>query len=235
LLCSISQIYDFVLETFQTVGGVPHFLAYDDACHLSKYVFNKVRFEAKNVNALQRLLARSTTMVVDPFHFPGHKDPSCKQFNDPGAFKELDKINMEVRFAIGPERACARKQELTPQRPGSRPGTSESMTRARAPLLAPTCCPARADLRAAVQLAEQVQAHGPVHEQGAPHDLPAGHDGLPQSAAYSKAAPGPCPAVGVHHQGRLAPLQQHLARLSSSGCQRVQERAVPDCAGTSTL
>ena len=99
-LHSCSQVYAFLLETWCLVGGFPGVLAYDDACHLSKYVLNGVRFCVDNVNVLQRGFARFTQFVVDPFHFPNHKDQDyCKEFMDPGKVEAAKGVNMEVRAA----------------------------------------------------------------------------------------------------------------------------------------
>ena len=102
-MCSKAQVYECLLDAFARVGGVPHVFAYDDGCHLSKYMLNPIRFEAQNVTLLQRLFAY-TLIVVDPFHFPGHVDQQCKLYHDPSKFKELKNVNMEVSDVPGAQR-----------------------------------------------------------------------------------------------------------------------------------
>jgi hypothetical protein len=96
-LRSLPQVYEAFLEAFTTLGGVPHYIAYDDACHFGPLVLNPKRASAKNATCLQRLLARETQPVVDPFHMRGHVDAKCKQYYDPANYPELKKVNMEVR------------------------------------------------------------------------------------------------------------------------------------------
>jgi hypothetical protein len=98
---SCSQVYAWLLLLFTMLGGVPGVLAYDDACHLIKFIMNAVRFDLKNVNCMQRLLARFTQLCVDPFHFGGHKktDAFCQEHMDPKKLALAKDVNMEVRRA----------------------------------------------------------------------------------------------------------------------------------------
>ena len=118
---SMQQVYAWLLETFCLVGGVPGLLAYDDACHLSKFMMNMCRFSVDNVTCVQRLLARETQLCVDPFHYPGHVDTKfCKVHMNPANIDEAKEVNMEVRAR------CSNDALLSP-----RPGAAKGMTEAR--------------------------------------------------------------------------------------------------------
>jgi hypothetical protein len=98
---SISQVYIFLMFLWTVLKGVPDVLAYDDACHLAMYVINLVRFMAKSVYPLQRLFVMWCWIVVDPFHYKGHKkeDVFCVEHCNPGNVAGLKGTNMEVRTA----------------------------------------------------------------------------------------------------------------------------------------
>jgi len=106
---SISQVYELLLEAFDWTGGTPQALAYDDMCHMGKYMFNPVRADAENVTPQQRLLA-TTLLAVDPFHFRGHKDQHCTDYYDPGKISKLRGVNMEVRARQRHQMLCIQER-----------------------------------------------------------------------------------------------------------------------------
>ena len=74
---SMSQVYLFLYDTFYLEQvPPPKVLAYDDACHLSKFLINRI--QDKNSAFAEWLILDSKAgvkIVCDRFHFPNHK--SC--------------------------------------------------------------------------------------------------------------------------------------------------------------
>ena len=89
---SLSQTTSFILDTIGSMDTSPNFISYDDGCHLSRYVNN-----TKNIiEVTERFLTLKTkTIVVDRFHFAGHKttDRYCQANCNPNLFPELIHLN----------------------------------------------------------------------------------------------------------------------------------------------
>eukprot|EP00732_Lithocolla_globosa_P008113 Lithocolla_globosa_v1_NODE_11172_length_529_cov_36.339662.p1 type:complete len:125 gc:universal NODE_11172_length_529_cov_36.339662:97-471(+) len=70
---SKTQVFLFLLRVFDLVEQFPKYIAYDDACHLSKFV--NARGEWNN-------LTRALALVIfmcDRLHYKKHTDPWCKK------------------------------------------------------------------------------------------------------------------------------------------------------------
>ncbi len=87
---SLSQVYCFLIKLY-SLCVLPLSLAYDDGCHLSKFVKNVKRAAT---TAVARVLA-SLIIVVDRMHFKGHKDKWCKKHMNPDKYREFDRLNTE--------------------------------------------------------------------------------------------------------------------------------------------
>ena len=90
---SKSQMCKFLLKLLQQLPEEkwPKFLAYDDACHLYKYLKKR----ESECPQFKRLLEK-ITLCCDRLHFRNHVDPWCKQHMDPNSHPELDGINTMV-------------------------------------------------------------------------------------------------------------------------------------------
>ena len=90
---SKSQMCKFLLDLLEQLPEEkwPEFIAYDDACHLFKYI---KRREDK-CPQFKRLLEK-ITLCCDRLHFRNHVDPWCKQHMDPNSHPKLDGINTMV-------------------------------------------------------------------------------------------------------------------------------------------
>ena len=72
---------------------LPAVLVYDDACHLAKFLRNRLNslfvkfllFSARKAGGVGEVGSafRVMQIKVDRFHFPNHKDPWCKKNVDP--------------------------------------------------------------------------------------------------------------------------------------------------------
>ena len=84
---SLTQVHLFLFEAFFVHGlkdSAPQVFAYDDACHLLKFLKNRVE---KSIFAHWLLKVMKIWIVCDRFHFPNHKDPWCKKHVDPAKCK----------------------------------------------------------------------------------------------------------------------------------------------------
>jgi hypothetical protein len=83
---SITNLVLYILNTFRDIplpirqDGEKLVIAYDDACHLLRFV--QKRAEEPGCQQLKHLLD-NTDMVVDGFHFTGHKGKFCAKFCNP--------------------------------------------------------------------------------------------------------------------------------------------------------
>ena len=64
---------------------------YDDACHLLKYVCNKIR--CNETETAQRMA--KMCIVCDRFHFKNHVDPWCHKNCNPYTCSQLDSVSEE--------------------------------------------------------------------------------------------------------------------------------------------
>ena len=79
-------------EYFETAGGVDVCngnLAYDDACHLKRFIMR--RKENTNLDAIRQL-----NLVVDKMHFKNHVDKWCKKNVNPFSNSIFNGINTQV-------------------------------------------------------------------------------------------------------------------------------------------
>ena len=74
---------------YKTMPHFPKLFAYDDACHLKRFVNKETSTEVGKLFA-------SLTMVVDKLHFKNHVDRWCKQNVNPHKVKEFDNLNTEA-------------------------------------------------------------------------------------------------------------------------------------------
>ncbi len=88
---SLSQVYCFLVKLYSQCV-LPQKLAYDDGCHLKKFVTNLKRASTTAVAAILAALL----IVVDRMHFKGHKDKWCKKHMNPDKHREFDKLNTET-------------------------------------------------------------------------------------------------------------------------------------------
>ena len=86
---SLRQVYVFLTWLWSILLLFPKLLAYDDACHLKRFVNNRQSTVAAKFLA-------SIIMVVDKMHFKNHVDKWCKQNVNPNKVKEFDNLNTEA-------------------------------------------------------------------------------------------------------------------------------------------
>lgn len=89
---SLSQIYCILLWLQANAECFPSNLAYDDGCHLYKFVRNVDR--ASTTKEARQLA--DLNIVVDRMHFRNHVDKWCKLHMNPDKNKEFKDINTEV-------------------------------------------------------------------------------------------------------------------------------------------
>ena len=86
---SLSQVYVFLTWLWHVMINFPKLLAYDDACHLKRFV-----------NSRQKTLAgkflASIIMVVDKMHFKNHIDKWCRQNVNPHKVAAFNNLNTEA-------------------------------------------------------------------------------------------------------------------------------------------
>lgn len=89
---SLTQVYMFLVWLVHVMMIFPNLLAYDDACHLKRFVSNPIRADKTEVS---RLLA-SIRMVVDKMHFANHVDKWCRRNVNPYTDDIFKDINTEA-------------------------------------------------------------------------------------------------------------------------------------------
>jgi hypothetical protein len=89
---SLTQVYMFLIWLAMVLQCFPKLLAYDDACHLKKFIVNPVR-SGKSVYAkfLSNLI-----IVVDKMHFANHVDKWCRRNVNPYTNDLFKNINTEA-------------------------------------------------------------------------------------------------------------------------------------------
>ena len=80
---SMTQVHNFLFEAY-SVDKIqkPKVFAYDDACHLKKFLLNR-----QATSPLARFLLKDMEIVCDRFHFPNHKSLWCKANVNPANCK----------------------------------------------------------------------------------------------------------------------------------------------------
>ena len=86
---SLSQVYLYLKWLYQNMNDYPNLLAYDDACHLKRFVNRRSCTPIGNVIA-------SLTIVVDKFHFKNHVDKWCRANVNPYKVPAFQNLNTEV-------------------------------------------------------------------------------------------------------------------------------------------
>lgn len=89
---SLSQVYIFLVWLVKTMLEFPHLLAYDDACHLKKFVCNPIRCNKTDVAKFIAALK----IVVDKMHFCNHVDKWCRRNVNPYTDDVFNGINTEA-------------------------------------------------------------------------------------------------------------------------------------------
>ena len=87
----------WLVKTIMTMVNFPKLLAYDDACHLQKFVCNPVRCDKTSVAKFIAALI----IVVDKMHFCNHVDKWCRRNVNPytnDAFKDVNTEACEQTF-----------------------------------------------------------------------------------------------------------------------------------------
>ena len=81
---SLTQVHLFLYQVFIEAGlPPPAVLAYDDGCHLSMYLLNRLGRFGRSVLAVYLLVYHKVKIVVDKFHWKNHTGIFCKRNNDP--------------------------------------------------------------------------------------------------------------------------------------------------------
>jgi hypothetical protein len=86
---SLSQIYIFLTWLWYTIINFPKLLAYDDACHLKRFVNSRQK-------TISGKFIASLKMVVDKMHFKNHVDKWCRQNVNPHKVPEFNNLNTEA-------------------------------------------------------------------------------------------------------------------------------------------
>ena len=86
---SLKQIYIFMEFLEKNMIKFPDLWAYDDACHLKRFV-NK-----RQTTLLGKKFA-DLVMVVDKMHFANHKDPWCRKNVNPHLVEAFNSLNTEA-------------------------------------------------------------------------------------------------------------------------------------------
>jgi hypothetical protein len=89
---SLSQVYIFLIWLWHTLILFPKLLAYDDGCHLKKFVMNPIR---KSKTLASKLLS-DLTIVVDKMHFKNHTDKWCRLNVNPNKVEAFKNLNTEA-------------------------------------------------------------------------------------------------------------------------------------------
>lgn len=87
---SLTQVYLFMVWLVKTMLAFPTLLAYDDACHLKRFI-NKRAF-----TKIGEFLSKSCTLVVDKLHFKNHTDRWCRANVNPHKVAAFDELNTEA-------------------------------------------------------------------------------------------------------------------------------------------
>jgi len=75
------------------LGKTPDYIVYDDACHLLRFVQNRI----KRHPATQRLeLFKDKNFVIDKLHIRGHKEDFCEKNCHPNNFPEIAQANTVI-------------------------------------------------------------------------------------------------------------------------------------------
>ena len=81
---SLTQVHLFLYQVFFLHGlEPPAVLAYDDACHLSMYLLNRLKRFGRSALAVFILVHMKMKIVVDKFHWRNHTGKFCKENNNP--------------------------------------------------------------------------------------------------------------------------------------------------------
>lgn len=81
---SLTQVHLFLYQVFFLHGlEPPQVLAYDDACHLSMYLLNRLQRFGRSALAVFILLHVKMKIVVDKFHWRNHTGKFCRENNNP--------------------------------------------------------------------------------------------------------------------------------------------------------
>ena len=89
---SLSQVYMFLVWLVKEMPNFPHLLAYDDACHLKRFICNPVRADKSEISKLLATLR----IVVDKMHFVNHVDKWCRRNVNPYLDETFKDINTEA-------------------------------------------------------------------------------------------------------------------------------------------
>ncbi|XP_076101176.1 uncharacterized protein LOC143070960 [Mytilus galloprovincialis] len=89
---SLTQVYMFLVWLAKELLHFPNLLAYDDACHLKKFIINPVRI---NKSQYSQFLA-TLRIVVDKMHFANHVDKWCRRNVNPYTDDQFNNINTEA-------------------------------------------------------------------------------------------------------------------------------------------
>lgn len=89
---SLTQVYLFLIWLVKVLITFPHLLAYDDACHLKKFITNPVR---ANKSEYSKFLV-TLRLVVDKMHFANHVDKWCRRNVNPYTDELFQNINTEA-------------------------------------------------------------------------------------------------------------------------------------------
>ncbi|CAC5359321.1 unnamed protein product [Mytilus coruscus] len=86
---SLSHVYFFLTWLWQTILLFPMLLAYDDACHLKRFV-------NRRQNTISGKFLATLIMVVYKMHFKNHVDKWCKQNLNPHKVAAFNSLNTEA-------------------------------------------------------------------------------------------------------------------------------------------
>ena len=87
---SLTQVHLFLYMAFFLHSlEPPEVLAYDDACHLSMYLLNRLGRFGRSVLAVYLIIKCKIHIVVDKFHWKNHTGKFCKKNNNPYKCKQV--------------------------------------------------------------------------------------------------------------------------------------------------
>ena len=93
---SLTQVHLFLFQVFfQHQLPPPEVLAYDDACHLSMFLINRLGRFGRSILAVYLLVVHKVKIVVDRFHWKNHTGAFCKRNNNPYKCEQADKNKTE--------------------------------------------------------------------------------------------------------------------------------------------
>jgi hypothetical protein len=87
------QVTVFLIYIFSIIGHSTKAICYDDMCHLSAFVHNRIH-KHKLDNPHLRFIS-SLKQYIDKFHYPNHIDEHCRKKFNPNN-KDLDGINTQA-------------------------------------------------------------------------------------------------------------------------------------------